>query len=110
VENEQQKTISSILQTGMFDMPKPQGWTIERMINLMAGGIVLTTLSLGRERSKHWRLLTTFVGITSLWTLVSAGVHRASFYTTWVCQQRPSVPSNVSRQTEDGLQTRWFCR
>lgn len=51
------------LQTGMFDMPKPQGWTIERVVNLMAGGVVLVTLALGRERTRRWRLLTGFVGI-----------------------------------------------
>lgn len=50
------------LQIGMFDMPKPEGWTIERMISLMAGAVVLITLVLGRERSKRWRLLTGFVG------------------------------------------------
>lgn len=51
------------LQTGMFDMPKREGWTIERVISLMAGAVVLTTLILGRERSKRWRLLTGFVGV-----------------------------------------------
>ncbi|MGC9220488.1 MAG: YgaP family membrane protein, partial [Solirubrobacteraceae bacterium] len=50
------------LQTGMFDMPKPQGWTIERVVSLMAGVVVLATLTLGRERSGRWRLLTGFVG------------------------------------------------
>lgn len=48
------------LQRGMFGMPKPQGWTIERVVNLMAGGVVVTTLILGCERSKRWRLLTGF--------------------------------------------------
>ncbi|MDA8076235.1 MAG: DUF2892 domain-containing protein [Actinomycetota bacterium] len=47
----------------MFDMPKPQGWTIERVVNLMAGAVVLVTLILGCERSKRWRLLTGFVGV-----------------------------------------------
>lgn len=51
------------LQTGMFDMPKPQGWTIERVISLMAGAVVLVTLILGRESSRRWRLLTGFVGV-----------------------------------------------
>jgi hypothetical protein len=44
-------------------MPRPQGWTIERVVNLMAGGVVLATLSLGRERSRRWRLLTGFAGV-----------------------------------------------
>lgn len=52
-----------LLETGMFDMPKPQGWTIERVISLMAGGMVAVTLILGRKRSRRWRLLTGFVGI-----------------------------------------------
>lgn len=50
------------VQTGMFDMPKLQGWTIERVVSLMAGTVVLTSLALGRERSRRWRLLTGFVG------------------------------------------------
>ncbi len=51
------------LETGMFGMPKPEGWTIERVVALMAGGVVVATLTLGRERSKRWRLLAGFVGI-----------------------------------------------
>jgi len=51
------------LETGMFHMPKPQGWTIERVVDLMAGGVVVATLILGCERSKRWRLLTGFVGV-----------------------------------------------
>lgn len=51
------------METGMFDMPKPQGWTIERVISLMAGALVVVTLILGCERSKHWRFLTGFVGV-----------------------------------------------
>ncbi|KAA8960160.1 MAG: DUF2892 domain-containing protein [Mycobacterium sp.] len=43
-------------------MPKPQGWTIERVVNLMAGVMVLLTLTLGRVVSGRWRLLTAFVG------------------------------------------------
>jgi len=51
------------LETGMFDMPKPQGWPIERVVDLMAGGVVVATLILGCERSRRWRLLTGFVGV-----------------------------------------------
>jgi hypothetical protein len=43
------------LEKGVFGMPRPQGWTIERVVNLMAGRAVLATLSLGRERSRRWR-------------------------------------------------------
>jgi len=53
-------------ETGMFDMPKPEGWTVERVVNLMAGGVVVATLVLGRERSKRWRLVTGFVGANLL--------------------------------------------
>ncbi|WP_232008128.1 hypothetical protein [Mycobacterium gordonae] len=28
---------------GMFGMPKPQGWTIERIVSLVAGTVVLAT-------------------------------------------------------------------
>jgi len=50
------------IETGMFGMPEPQGWTIERVVNPMAGGVVIATLVLGCERSKRWRLLSGFVG------------------------------------------------
>lgn len=47
----------------MFGMPKSDGWPIERVVNLMAGTVVIVTLSLGCELSKRWRLITGFVDV-----------------------------------------------
>ncbi|MDD4865909.1 MAG: DUF2892 domain-containing protein [Mycobacterium sp.] len=47
-------------------MPKPQGWTLERVLSLLAGSVVLTSLLLGRENSRRWRVLTAFVGLNLL--------------------------------------------
>lgn len=41
------------MKLGRFGFPKPQGWTIERIADLMAGAIVLATLILGYERSRR---------------------------------------------------------
>lgn len=70
------------VERGAFGMPKPQGWTIERVVNLMAGGVVLITLALGREHSSRWRVLTGFVGGNLLleaavgWCPTSVLLHR----------------------------------
>jgi hypothetical protein len=50
------------MQRVAFGMPAPQGWTIERIVNLMVGTVVLITLTLGREHSSRWRLLDAMVG------------------------------------------------
>ncbi|MBS4726870.1 DUF2892 domain-containing protein [Mycobacterium sp. SM1] len=66
----------------MFGMPRPQGWAIERVVSLMAGSMILTTLTLGRTRSPRWRLLTGFVGANLLldatvkWCPSSVVLHR----------------------------------
>lgn len=68
-------------------MPRPQGWTIERLVSLMAGGMILFTLTLGRTRSPRWRLLTGFVGANLLldaavgWCPTSLVLHRLGIRT-----------------------------
>lgn len=63
-------------------MPRPQGWTIERVVSLMAGSMILITLTLGRTRSPRWRLLTGFVGANLLldatvgWCPSSVALHQ----------------------------------
>jgi hypothetical protein len=49
------------LERGVFGMAKPQGWTIEWIVNLMAGAVVLTTQPVRCERSSRLRVLTRFV-------------------------------------------------
>lgn len=64
-------------------MVKPQGWTIERLVNLLAGVAILVSLTLGRDRSPRWRLVTGFVGVNLMldgtvgWCPISVLLHRA---------------------------------
>jgi hypothetical protein len=46
----------------MTSMLRHQGWTIERVVPLLGGSIVLTSLTLARRHSTRWRALTGFVG------------------------------------------------
>ena len=46
------------MQRGAFGMPKPQGWTLERAVHLLAGSVVLASLLLGQKYSPRWRVLT----------------------------------------------------
>lgn len=50
------------MERGTFGMPKPRGWPIERIVSIMAGAVVLASLTLGRHHSNNWRILTGFVG------------------------------------------------
>lgn len=67
---------------GPFGMPAPDGWTIERMVDLLAGGAFLVSLVLGRTRSPRWRLLASLVSVNLLldgtagWCPVSVALHR----------------------------------
>ncbi|QZA09865.1 DUF2892 domain-containing protein [Mycolicibacter heraklionensis] len=66
----------------MLGMPRPQGWTIERIVALMAGSLILVTLGLGHTRSPRWRIVTGLVGISLLldaavgWCPASLVLHR----------------------------------
>ena len=44
------------------DLPRHDGWTVERLVPLMAGAVVLGSLALGRGVSPKWRGLTAFAG------------------------------------------------
>ncbi len=69
-----------------FGMPRPQGWPLERIVNLMAGAVVLVTLTLGRQHAR-WRILTGLVGAnlvlnaTAGWCPMSAVLHRLGIST-----------------------------
>lgn len=73
---------------GAFGMPKPQGWTVERAVQALAGTVVLGTLALGRARSSRWRMLTGFVGANLLldgavgWCPTSVVLHRLGVQTS----------------------------
>lgn len=47
-------------------LPRPEGWPLERVLHLMAGTMVLSTLALGRLHCPRWRILTGFVGANLL--------------------------------------------
>ncbi|MGF2944603.1 DUF2892 domain-containing protein [Mycobacterium sp.] len=76
------------IERGAFGMPRPQGWPLERTINLLAGAMVLATLALGRKYSARWRILTGFVGANLLldaavgWCPTSVLLHRLGIPTT----------------------------
>lgn len=44
------------------DLPRHDGWSVERAVPLMAGSVVLASLALGRSVSPKWRGLTAFAG------------------------------------------------
>lgn len=69
------------LERGPMGMPKPQGWTIERLVSLIAGATVLLSLGLGR-RSARWRAVSVVVAVNLVldatigWCPVSLALHR----------------------------------
>ncbi|CQD02763.1 hypothetical protein BN000_00354 [Mycobacterium europaeum] len=75
------------MQRGAFGMPKPQGWTLERAVHLLAGSVVLASLLLGQKYSPRWRVLTGFVGANLLldaavgWCPTSLLLHRVGILT-----------------------------
>lgn len=71
-----------LIERGMFGMPKPQGWTIERIVNLMAGAVVLLTQIVRSEHPSRLRVLAGWVGANLLlnavvgWCPMSVVLHR----------------------------------
>ncbi|WP_305094928.1 DUF2892 domain-containing protein [Prescottella sp. R16] len=47
----------------MTKLPRHEGWTIERVVPLMAGVITLLSVVLAATVSPWWMLLTGFVGV-----------------------------------------------
>lgn len=60
-----------LAQRTIFGTPKTSGWPIERVTSLMAGTMVLLTLTLGRLHTGRWRLLTGWVGANLLFNGVA---------------------------------------
>jgi hypothetical protein len=50
----------SVLQR--LGLPAPTGWPVERVVSLLAGGMVVGSLAAGRARNPRWRILTGMVG------------------------------------------------
>lgn len=63
-------------------MLNSSAWPLERVLNLMAGAIVVTSLALARRCSRRWRLLTLATGTNLIlngsvgWCPPSALLHR----------------------------------
>lgn len=70
---------------------RPVGWPLERMLHLMAGTVILSTLALGRLHCPRWRILTGFVGANLLLD-VTVGWCPAS-----LLLRRLGVPTAVER-------------
>lgn len=74
------------IERGAFGMPRPQGWPLERVVTLMAGMVVLATLTLGRQNPR-WRILTGFAGANLAlnaafgWCPMSIVLHRLGIST-----------------------------
>jgi hypothetical protein len=43
-------------------LPAPEGWPLERVVSLVAGGVIVGSLVAARTRNPRWRLLTGMVG------------------------------------------------
>jgi len=71
-----------LVERGMFGIPKPQGWTIERIVSLMAGAVVLITQIVRSEHPSRLRVLAGWVGANLLlngvvgWCPMSVVLHR----------------------------------
>ncbi|OBK64289.1 hypothetical protein A5653_23280 [Mycobacterium colombiense] len=70
------------MEYGAFGMPIPQGWTIERLVSLLAGTVVIATQVAGGPGSARLRVLTGWVGVNSVlnaivgWCPMSVLLHR----------------------------------
>lgn len=82
---------TAAIERGAFGMPRPQGWTLERTIHLVAGGVILVSLALGRRFSARWTILTGFVGAN---LLLEAAV---GWCPTSVLLHRLGIPTAVER-------------
>ena len=71
----------------ILGLPRPKGWSIERVTAVMAGTMILFTLLLGRTKSSRWRLMTAFIGGNLIlagstgWCPMSVLLHRAGVKT-----------------------------
>jgi len=60
-----------------------RAWPIERLVSLLAGGVTLLTLLLGRRHDPRWRLMTGFIA-TNLIAQATIGWCPASLLMRWL--------------------------
>ncbi len=72
----------AVAQQEIFGLPKPQGWPIERITSMVAGVMVIVSLTLGQLHDGRWRLLTAWIGLNLVlnavvgWCPMSAVLHK----------------------------------
>lgn len=77
-----------------LSLPRPQGWPLERVLHLMAGTVVLTSVVLAYLFSPLWLILTGFVGVSLLldasvgWCPSSILLYRLDIRTSAECALR----------------------
>lgn len=62
MDETQNSNSAPLIQRTTFGIPQPAGWPLERVLHLLAGTVVLTSLALSRFGRARWRILTAFVG------------------------------------------------
>jgi hypothetical protein len=85
----------ALLERGAFGMPKPQGWTIERITSLMTGILMITSQIARSRRSGLLRLFAGWVGAN----LVLNGI--VGWCGGSVIMHRLGVPTAVERALGD---------
>ena len=79
--------VQNQIERGAFGIPKPQGWTIERIVSLMAGVMILITQIVRSDRSNIPRIFAGWVGANLVlnavagWCPASVVLHRLGFPT-----------------------------
>ncbi|QBJ96478.1 DUF2892 domain-containing protein [Rhodococcus sp. ABRD24] len=73
-------------------LPKHSGWTVERIVPLLGGSVVGTSLLLGRAHSPKWRALTAFASANLVlygvvgWCPMSLVLHKLGVPRTGSCR------------------------
>lgn len=71
-----------VIDRGVFGMPKPRGWTVERIAMIMAGALVVMTQIAQRAGSTRLRVFAGWVGANLMlqglagWCPASVVLHR----------------------------------
>ena len=88
-----------LTERGMFGMPKPQGWTIERIVSLMAGAVVLITQVAQSGHVSRLRVLAGWVGANLVlngalgWCPMSVLLNRLGFVTAAERERQSYYPA-----------------
>ncbi|MBM4594408.1 DUF2892 domain-containing protein [Rhodococcus hoagii] len=67
-------------------LPKHSGWTVERIVPLLGGSVVGTSLLLGRKHSPKWRGLTAFASANLVLYGIVGWCPMSLRCRSWVCR------------------------